>query len=208
IAGLTASPCFAAAVDDSPGAVAEEENPSMKLGLLELHPYDRLSEAFDSNIYLVPRGAGVRSSWITANELGLDFKRPLNRKQAFSGGYEFGAQHYTTQPGVNDNFRQRASLRYDYAGPFGMNGNVSEAYINTTDPASSELTQRQKRWNNLVTGKFEYAPTEGRLSAGLDASQSVDKYLNSALAELLNRNEIRAGLSAALRVQPQTKMFA
>jgi len=40
-------------------------------------------------------------------------------------------------------------------------GKVQDTYMNTQDPASSELVDREQRYQNAVGGSFDYAPGGG-----------------------------------------------
>lgn len=186
----------------------------LKLGMAEIHPYAGASESYDSNIYSVPKdqpnglrkGGGVRSSWIHKVNAGLNFKLPLTSMHSFDGGYDANAVFYKTQPTINDYVAQTGKLGYNYKGPMGMSGRLSDTFIQTRDPAFSEQTgDRQQRWQNGIDAKFDYAPEGGRLVFGVMGNHTTHKYLDGiANAAPLNRYEQTAGAKAGYKVMPKT----
>jgi hypothetical protein len=67
------------------GAQEGAARPGIKLGAMEVHPFYRFTETYDSNIYLVPRnkaggvivGGGVVGSLITQNKAGFKASLPV-----------------------------------------------------------------------------------------------------------------------------------
>lgn len=189
----------------------------LKLGMAEIHPYAGVSEMYDSNIYAVPKdnpngtriGGGVRSAWITKANAGVNFKLPLTGMHAFDGGYGVSYFAYTKQAKVNNYTDQSAKLGYNYTGPMGLSGRLSDTFISTRDPAFSEQAgNRQQRWQNAVDGMLNYSPAGGRLVAGVTAGHTAHKYLDGLInAPLLNRYEQMFGARGGYKVMPKTTVW-
>lgn len=212
LAAMAASNASAALTDWD--WLTQYKQPNMHYGQLALHPYYKLSEEYDSNIYLVPPdqpggqiGSGLRSSWITKNDLGLEANLPWHHIDDLSVGYDFDWDKYTTQPSINDTVNQAAHADFSREGARGMTYRLGDRYINTTDQAFSELTQRERRWMNRVYAGVDYAPKNGRLVGGVDADQETDKYLDATLGGQLNRYEQDAGFNVGYLIQPKTKAY-
>jgi len=190
--------------------------PNLKFGNLELHPYYQLTESLDSNIYLVPpdqangikSGGGVLSSWITDNTLGLKANWKVG-KNSIKAGYKGQALTYSQQGAINDAFNQQANIAYAYTRT-GWKFKLSDTYINTEDPAFSQLVGRSQRWQNNIASSLEYAPKGGRGFLGVTIDHTNHKYLDSSPAGLafsLNRYEQSAGLRVGYNIQPKTRAY-
>ena len=196
--------------------LTQYKQPNIHYGQLALHPYYQFTELYDSNIYLAPRqqpngaivGGGVKSSWITKNELALEAVLPWRQLHNFAAGYGAEFQNYTTDARANDTINQRAHLDYVYTGAYGLTFSAGDRYLNTTDQASSQLVDRNRRWSNEVYTALDYNPQNGYLAGGVDASHTVTKYLGPAIGRLLNRYSQRVGFNAGYKIQPQTKLYA
>lgn len=216
-----ASPAWAGMWD----SVSQFQKPNMKWGMMSLHPYYRFSEMYDSNIFLQPRSkvagnnannnaAGpVLGSWITGSNLGVKLSLPMTEAHRFDLGYDFLWLAYSKDPDVNNAVHQKADGGYRYRGPMGVSGSVKNAYMNTTDPATSELTQRAKRWQNTFSADGEYAPKGGNLFVGADAAHTTHKYIQhpdavtANLPALLNRYEQQFGVKGGWKLAPKTRLF-
>ncbi len=195
--------------------LTQYQTPNMHWGQLAIHPSYAFSEMYDSNIYLVPRdqangailGNGHRESWITKNNIGLETDLPWHKLHDLSLGYDFESQIYSTQPDINNAIGQTAHGQYTYAGAYGLTFKAGDNYVNTTDPAFSQLTGRQWRWQNSVYSTLDYTPRNGRLAGGLDASQKNDKYIRPDFAQQLNRYEDNFGFNVGYMVRPKTKVY-
>jgi hypothetical protein len=194
-------------------ALTQYQTPNMHYGGLGLHPYYKFSEVYDSNIYLVPRNqssgqvAGVQSSWIAKNDLGLEANIPWRHLNNLSLGYDFESDVYTSAPSINDTINQMLHADFVREGARGMTYKAGDQYINTTDQASSELTQRARRWMNRAYVSADYAPKNGRLVAGVDADHETDKYLDPIYGSELNRYQEDAGFNVGYMLQPKTKAY-
>ncbi len=187
----------------------------IRVGNLELHPYTQLSEYYDSNIYLVPKdqangvvvGGGVLSSYIHEAKAGLKFKLPVTGMHAFEGNYNAQGRAYETQPSANNTFNHNGELAYKYSGPLGIKAKLWDKYLNTEDPAFSELVQREARWTNTAGFDGEYAPKGGRLFVGASAKHHTHKYISPSLGAQLNRYEQSFGGRFGYRIMPQTRVY-
>jgi hypothetical protein len=195
--------------------LTQYKKPNIHYGQLALHPYYQLTEAYDSNIYLVPRdtptrtvGGGVRGSWITKNELALEAVLPWRTLHNLAAGYDFEAQNYSTQHELNDTINQAAHLDYAYKGAYGVTFKTGDQYVNTTDQAFSELVERNRRWSNRVYGELDYNPENGYMAGGVDVSHTANKYLAPTIGRQLNRYSQSAGFNVGYKIQPKTKLYA
>src|SRR6185503_11492065 len=114
---------------------------------------------------------------------------------------------YSKQPSANNNLSQKLDGAYSYRGGL-IRAGVADAYLNTTDPAFSELVRREQRWQNVLAANAEYGHEGGALFVGIDASQKTDKYLSPALAAVLNGYDQLFGLKAGYWVQPKTRFYS
>lgn len=189
--------------------------PRLRWGIGELHPFYRFDGSYDSNIYLVPDdkpgvvtvGGGKRGSWIASNEAGMTSRWAAAPGHTLDLGGGVKDKTYSEAPSANNSFGYNGDAVYDYKGGY-FHGGLSDNYLNTVDPAFSELVAREQRWQNVVAGHFEYAPEGGALFAGLDGAQRVDKYLDPTVASELNRYSQLAGVKLGYQVQPQTRVYS
>ena len=195
--------------------LTQYQKPNMHYDQLALHPYYKLSEVYDSNIYLVPPdqpgtgqvGGGIRSSWITKNDLGMEAVLPWNHINNLNLGYEFESDVYTTLPSVNNTINQALHADYVRKGAQGMTYKAGDQYVNTTDQAFSELVQRERRWMNRVYAEADYTPEKGRLAWGVMADHEADKYLDPTIGASLNRYQEDLGFNVGYMIQPKTKAY-
>jgi hypothetical protein len=206
--------CIAAPASAGMDWLTQYKKPNLHWGQLALHPYYKFTQIYDSNIYLVPKdqngfsvGGGVRGSWITRNDLGLETVLPIGRLQTLSAGYLFQSDKFSTQPELNDTINQAAHVDYEYRGAYGLTARLGDQYVNTTDQAFSQLVERARRWSNRVSGSLDYRQENGRMAGGVDFGHTTHKYLPPAFARLLNRYEQRAGFNVGYMVQPKTKAY-
>ncbi|MBI5210973.1 MAG: outer membrane beta-barrel protein [Elusimicrobia bacterium] len=182
---------------------------------IELHPYYTLRETYDSNIYLVAPdkpnadvvGGGVVGSWITQNNLGVKLVMPLSRRHKLGAGYDFSASHYSKASKTNNALNSAVTTDYSYSGGRGFSASLSNSYSNTGDPAFTELTARERRWQNTTTGRADLEMSR-RIYVFADGSHSISKYLSGSMGRLLNRYEQAFGGGAGLMLGPKTKVYA
>lgn len=195
--------------------LTQYKKPNLQWGQLDLHPYYRFTEIYDSNIYLVPRpnsgisvGRGVRGSFIHRNQIGIETALPIGALHKVMAGYELQYDKYSFEPRLNDTANQRAHLDWTYRGARGLTYSAGDQYVNTTDQAFSQLVERERRWMNTAYASVDYRPENGRLAGGLDASHTTHKYVGPLLGRQLNRYTQRAGFNVGYMVQPKTKAYA
>ncbi|MBI5597257.1 MAG: outer membrane beta-barrel protein [Elusimicrobia bacterium] len=187
--------------------------PELRL-VLELHPFYRLSQTYDSNIYLVPpdkpdgrrTGGGVLGSWITTNELGTGWKLPLSKRSELRGLYSAKATNYSNQPKTNNAVDQDIKVGYDLRGQRGGGLTLSESYLNTEDPAFSELVARQRRTMLESSFALDFERSR-RFVFRVAARHALHKYLDPTMASSLNRYEASFGGEAGIKLAPKTKTF-
>lgn len=180
---------------------------------IQLHPYYSLEQTYDSNIFQVPDtgpgqptvGGGVVDSWITTNILGLNLKVPINKKHTLNTDYTFTARSYSRQPRANNALDQRVYSVYKFSGKR-FSAKASNEYINTEDPAFSELVARERHWSNTVSVDGEYKASR-KLRYGANFSHSNHKYLSPTLGAILNRFEQIYGFRVGTMVRPKTKVY-
>lgn len=192
-------------------AARMDERPRLSLEL-ELRPFYRLRTLYDDNIYLVPAasppvGGGVQSSLIMHNELGVRLSLPLSRRHKLEGGYSFKATSYSKQPKTNNAYDQTVDASFSFEPARGWQSKLWENYLNTEDPAFSEVVARERRWQNQAGGKVE-GELGRRLVIGADLSHTRHHYLSPALAAVLDRWELVGGPSIGVRVMPKTVLSA
>jgi hypothetical protein len=194
--------------------LTQYKKPNLHWGQLDLHPYYKFTEIYDSNIYLVPKplngisvGKGVRGSFIHRNVLGLETELPVGALNKVFAGYEAQFDKYSQEPRVNDTINQRAHLDFRHTGAYGLTVTAGDTYINTRDQAFSQLIEREARWMNTAYAAVDYRPENGRLAGGVDASHTTHKYVGPLLGGPLNRYTQRAGFNVGYMVQPKTKAY-
>lgn len=194
--------------------LTQYKKPNIHWGQMDLHPYYRFTELYDTNIYLVPKplngisvGKGVRGSFIHRSQLGLETAMPLGALHKVMTGYEAQFDQYSQEPKVNDTINQRAHLDWQYKPAHGVTFSAGDQYVNTNDQAFSQLIERERRWRNEVYAAADYRPENGRLAGGVDASHATNKYVGPRLGRELNRFTSRAGFNVGYMVQPKTKVY-
>ena len=203
-------------------SISQFKKPNLKWGLLSLNPYYGIGGTYDTNIFLQPtshvkgqtannnKAGPVLGSWITDNNFGLKTALPLSAMHSVLLDYDFLWHDYVKDPAINNAVDQTLSAAYNYRGPKGLSGSITDGYTNTTDPATSELIARQQRWQNTVSVQGEYAPEGGNLFAGIDAYDTRDKYVSNAssIRTLLDRYTEALGAKAGWRLSPATRIYA
>lgn len=192
-------------------ALAEWQRPNLHYHELALEPYYAFTQLYESNIYRAPAGGspGVQSSWISQSDAGLKASLPLSALHRLDLDYDFTWRGYSRQPRVNDAVIQAAGGGWTYRRPDGLGASVRDDYLNTVDPPSSELTAREKRWQNILGAQADYAAQGGRFAARLDAQHAAYKYVSDDLdlRRLLDRYEELAGGRLGWRLQPKTLAY-
>ncbi|MFH1724128.1 MAG: outer membrane beta-barrel protein [Elusimicrobiota bacterium] len=194
--------------------MARFKKPELRL-VIEVHPYYGLRQTYDSNIYLVPpdrangarTGGGVRSSWITQNNLGADFAVPFNRRNRLDVVYDSKLTTYSRQPKANNSVDQLIKVAFAHKGRRGVSMRAWETYLNTEDPAFSELVARKRRTKADLGVSVDHARSR-RFVYKLSGLHVLHKYLDPSLSSNLNRFELSIEGEAGIRLQPKTRLFA
>lgn len=141
--------------------------------------------SYDDNIYLTDKA--TKDSLISTTRVGADYQA-----QVPSSGLQLkadagvGYNAYTEKPSKNN--------YWDALGGFSLRNEqftLGDRAVYTSDPANSELTERQKRFNN--TGYFSYVTSHDKMfGIGVLASDSYDHYDSSEM-KYLNRNRLNLG---------------
>lgn len=188
--------------------LTQRKQPNIHVGGVALRPGYRLTQGYDSNIYLAPKGSPeARGSWITSNKLSLEASLPRNPTVDLVAAYEAEAEKYWTDSARNDAISQSARLDFTGRGAHGLTLRAGDRFVSTRDQANAELTTRDLRWMNTVDGGLDYGTERGRLTAGVDGRHVIHKYLRPEIGRVLNRYEQRAGVNLGYRLRTQTKVY-
>ncbi len=198
------------------------KNPRMQFGGLTMQTYYNATETYDTNIFLAPTGgtsaggvAPVRDSWIMDNNFGVKSSYELSPRHKFTLDYDFSALSYQgnggssqVDPNANNAIDQSLGASYTYTGSHGITAKVRDNYLNTTDPADTELTTRYHRWENMVGGEVEYSPSHTSF-VSVDAEDQNDRYITDdpQIRALLDRITETVGGRVGYYVAPKTKVF-
>lgn len=197
-----ATPCSAALVGFEPPRI-----PTLERGAHELRPYAAFSQIYDSNIYFEPHGG--TASWIRQLWTGARGAARVGGPHRLEGVYDLSYRSYDKDAARNDALTHRATAAYFYTRETGVAAGAADDYLDTVDPATSEIVERVRRRNNTVRAFALRAPEGARLSIGADAWHSTDLYARgSALAASFNRYTQSAGIKAGWRLFPLLRAFA
>ncbi len=227
---LSAPPARASVWED-----LAELNPNLKAGSLEFHPYYGIKGTYHDNIYKVNRdkadgtrhgclsnssnacSGGVRGSWFVTNNVGFNATLPFGGRHALGAGYDLSTNNYRIQTRANDSVSQSVKGQYDFKGEL-FTARVWDNFTNTEDPpynpqapvlapkVGGELVARERRSQNTVGGELERALGDKYFVAGT-AQSARDKYVNPALARLLDRSEQRYGFRTGYKIMPKTRLY-
>lgn len=181
--------------------------PVLETGRYGLHPYARLSESYDSNIFRRPAPV---SSWVHALEAGFRAGWQSLPRQRLDLGYGLEQQAFTTDPSRNNALNHSADFLYRYASPAGFGVRAGDAYVDTVDPPNTEQVDRRRRWSNEAWLGLDYAPEEGAFFLGLEGRHLVHRYVDhdAAVRDRFNRQELHGELKAGYLVLPKTRAYA
>ncbi|MEK7765528.1 MAG: outer membrane beta-barrel protein, partial [bacterium] len=174
------------------------------LGAAELKPRLGLEASYDDNIFL--QSVTPTGSTILRVTPGLDVR--LERKRMkLRGGYELSSLNYAIFPKANNALHQTGYVAFSQEFAKAASFSLEEAFKATTDPASSELTERAKRAQNDVGIGLEL-PLSGKTFAGVRVSDTLTCYRRASLAALLDRDEVLAGLRGGYVLTAKTRTYA
>jgi len=154
---------------------------------------------YDDNIYSTKdnkQSSGISSSQLFAKyfnsipNTGMDFLAKAN----------VGYNAYTENASKNDFFNSGLDLMLE-----NNNFVLKDSLLYTSDPASSDLTDRAERIGN--TALFEFRTSlEKMFSIGFVMSDLYDKYVEEKY-EYLNRNRWNSGVQLFYNLSPKTSFF-
>ncbi len=156
--------------------------------------------SWDDNIYLTKDGE--KSSAISSTQLAAKYNNNIpNSSFKMNAGVNVGYNAYTEAPAKND---------YMNAGVnFGLNNEFlkfDEKFSYTADPATSELTAREKRINNRISLGYKTS-SKKKISLGISVADTYDRYTEDS-KNSLNRNRVDAGLKVHYNLSAKTSVYA
>ncbi|MBQ2313163.1 MAG: outer membrane beta-barrel protein, partial [Elusimicrobiaceae bacterium] len=166
---------------------------------LRFMAYEGLS--YDDNIYLT--NDNRIGSAISSTKLGAlyDLAIPnssLKGKFTAVGGYN-AYQKHNHKNGFWD-----ALVIADFGNDLFK---IGDTFLLTSDPANSEITEREQRINNKVYASYRTSAYK-KLSLGFKVSDEYEKYISGTTLKDLNRNRVNAGAGIYFNVSEKTSLFA
>lgn len=184
-----------------PAAAGAQQN--IKIGNMDVNPFMGTQETYDSNIYLTKTAR--RGSSINRSALGFDLLEKAGSRLDLTGGYSMEVLSYSRAAAINNAVHHNANFGAVAKLPKEMTLAVTDKYKQTTDQATSELTQRAQRIENTAGVNID-APLRGDLGFALVAQHVYNNYMDSAFAGL-DREEFLFGADVSYKLQPKTKLF-
>ena len=180
---------------------------NMHLGGTELHPSISLSHSYDDNIYLNDDSnvENVGDS-VTVFSPSIELKR-THDERSFLLSYKVDIHRFHDQD-KEDRENHSATAFLDTRFPAGLRLRLRDSFVKTAEPASSELTEKDERMQNL----FEVAIASNvfdRLAFELNYGATMHDYdedSNPALEKQDRRDEAYGG-ELLLRLLPKTSLF-
>ena len=155
--------------------------------------------SYDDNIYLTKDD--TKSSIISSTQLFAEYLNNIP-----NSGLKLGAK---ANIGYNAYSEAAAKNYYMNAGlGFNLSNNrffLEDNVLYTADPATSELTDRAKRVNNVALFRFKTS-LEKMFSIGFTVSDIYDKYIDDDYSDL-NRNRANIGAQVFYNVSPKTSIY-
>ncbi|HBA59667.1 MAG TPA: hypothetical protein DCZ92_02360 [Elusimicrobia bacterium] len=176
---------------------------NIKLGTVEINPTASIKQSYDSNIYL--KATDLKSSLINRSAIGVNLLNKFGPKLELSGGYMLEQLSYSRSAGINDATHHTANLGLKAKLPRDASLSIDDNFMDTTDQATSELTERAQRVQNTATLKME-APLRGKFGYGIDVQHNYNDY-KLLSNDALDRAETLAGFNVSYQLQPKTKVF-
>ena len=190
-----------AAVLLMPAAAGAQQN--LKIGNMEVNPFMSTQESYDSNIYLT--NANRKGSTINRSTLGFGLVEKIGSRLDLTGGYSMEVLGYYRAAAINDAVHHNAYVTATAKLPKEATLTVEDKYKQTSDQASSELTQRALRVENMV-GLNVQAPLRGKFGGAFALQHVYNNYLDGAFTAL-DREESLVGFDVDYKLQPKTKLF-
>ncbi len=155
--------------------------------------------SYDDNIYLTQDDKV--SSAISSTQLYAKYLNTIpNTALKLGANANIGYNAYTENPAKNDYMNAGAG--------FNVGNNkfsLDEKFLYTADPATSELTERAKRINNIASFRFKTS-LEKKFSIGFLVSDIFDRYMDN-MYKSLNRNRVNAGAQVYYNMSPKTSFY-
>lgn len=190
-----------AAVLLMPAAAGAQQN--LKIGNMEVNPFMTTQESYDSNIYLTRNAR--KGSTINRSTLGFGLVEKIGSRLDLKGGYSMEVLGYYRAAATNDAVHHNANVSATAKLPKEATLTVEDKYKQSTDQATSELTQRALRVENMV-GLNVNAPLRGKFGGAVVLQHVYNNYLDGAYSAL-DREESLVGFDVNYKLQPKTQLF-
>ena len=155
--------------------------------------------SYDDNIYSTKDDK--KSSAISSSQLFAKYSSNIpNSGLKIGANANIGYNAYSEEPAKNDYMNAGAGFNIGNS-----KFSLDEKFLYTADPATSELTERAKRINNIASFRFKTS-LEKMFSIGFVVSDIFDKYIDDEYKSL-NRNRINAGAQLYYNVSPKTSFY-
>lgn len=180
---------------------------NMHLGGTELHPSISISHSYDDNIYLNDdKNIEKVGDSLTVISPSIELKR-IHDERIFLLSYNVDIYRFNDQD-KEDRENHAATALLDTRFPAGLRLKLRDTYMKTADPASSELTDKDERIQNL----FEVAISSNvfdRLAFELNYGSTRHDYDEGSnpVLEKQDRLEEAYGGDLLLKLLPKTSMF-
>ena len=176
---------------------------NMHLGGTELHPSISISYSYDDNVYLnddkIEKKVGDS---LTVFSPSIELKRAHDERVVFLLSYRADIYRYNDQT-KEDTENHAATAFLDTRFPAGLKLRLRDTFVKTAEPASSELTEKDERMQNL----FEVAIASNvfdRLAFELSYGGTIHDY--DANKNQDRRENIYGG-KFFLKLLPKTSIF-
>ncbi|MDD2806240.1 MAG: DUF5777 family beta-barrel protein [Elusimicrobiales bacterium] len=183
-----------------PAAAGAQQN--IKFGNLEVNPFVSMQETYDSNIYLTQTER--KSAMINRSGLGVNLMEKLGSRYDLKGGYNMELLGYSRATETNNAVHHGADLGFTGRMPKNITVTVEDKWKQTTDQATTELTERAKRVENTVSLNVN-SPLQGKFGFSVAAQHVYNNYVSNN--PTLDREETQVGFDLDYKWQPKTKLF-
>ncbi|MFH0926803.1 MAG: outer membrane beta-barrel protein, partial [bacterium] len=170
-------------------------------GNLEIHPLLGIKETYDDNIFLT--NITEKDDFITTVTPGIAFRLPKN-ENLFTLSYLVDLNSFSDYDDQNYQNHVLSGLA-DIRSPSGLYLTLKDTYLYTSDPANSELTDRQERQTNLGSASLGKLFGE-RFELALTYDNEVIDYKDVRYREE-NRDRQAIGTTLYFRVLPKTSLL-
>lgn len=180
---------------------------NLHLGGTELHPSISISHSYDDNIYLNDdKNIEKVGDSLTVLSPSIELKR-VHNERVFLLSYKADIYRYNDQT-KEDRENHAATAFLDTRFPGGLKLRLRDTFMKTAAPASSEITEKDERIQNL----FEVAIASNvfdRLSFELNYGGTIHEYDEDSNPNLekQNRAENTYGGQLFLKLLPKTSIF-